>query len=315
VSPGTVPPQGRHGGAPPGIRRWALPTVIVAALAIAIAFVVRAEPTVLHEEATGEGVVRVVERPDGLRELYLERGGSRQTALYPRFPRRLVLAYTRVAAVGPALVPPEARVLYVGLGGGAMPSWLRQHRTETPIDVVEIEPEVVEVAREYFGFREDPAMRVWVADARPFIEEAPAGFWGLVVLDAFTGDGVPRHLTTVEFLEAVRDALTPEGIVVSNVHRGGDDHEGVVAGYREVFEHVILLDVPDHAQRILLAAGPGRALDRDSVVAAAREFTAEVGLDFDLAALVEEAWGGSAPGQGADPLRDGSVGSPPGGGA
>lgn len=307
-------PQDRFGGAPPGVRRWALPSVIVAALVIAIAFVMRAEPTVLYEESTESGVVRVVERPDGLRELYLEDGGSRQTALYPLFPRRLVLAYTRVAAVGPALVPPEARVLYVGLGGGAMPSWLRQHRNRTPIDIVEIEPAVVEAAREHFGFREDAAMRAWIADARPFIEDAPAGFWGLIVLDAFSEDGVPTHLTTVEFLEAVRHALTPEGIVVGNVHLGGAEHEVVVAGYREVFDHVVLLDVPDHAQQIVVAGGSRRSLERDSVMTAVRAFAAETELDFDLAALVDEAWVGPAPAQGAAPRRDGAESGASGGG-
>jgi spermidine synthase len=285
------------------MRHWGLPVVIGIALVIAAVLVVRAAPTVLFEEPSGDGVIRVVERPDGLRELYLSAEGARQTALYPRFPRRLVLDYTRVAAVGPALVSPGARVLYVGLGGGAMPTWLRQVRNDTPIDVVEIDSTVVAVARDYFGFREDPAMRVWIADGRPFIEEAPAGFWGLIVLDAFGTDGVPRALTTVEFLEAVRSALAADGVVVSNVHAAGPEYPEVVAGYRDVFDRVVLLEVPGRAQRIVVAADSARSLDRESVLSAARRFTADAEPGFDLAELLEEAWVGP-PRSDAAPRRD-----------
>lgn len=298
-----VSPEARQGGAGPRMRQWGVPAVIAVALAIAVALVMRAEPTVLFEEPSPTGRVRVVERPDGLRELYLAEDGGRQTALYPRFPRRLVLDYTRVAMVGPALVPPEARVLFVGLGGGAMPTWLRQLRHDTPIDVVEIDPVVVEVARDWFGFREDAAMKAWVADGRPFIEEAPPGFWGLIVLDAFSPGGAPRSLATVEFLEAVRRALAPGGVVVANLHTTDAAHAAIVAGYREVFEQVALLQVPDHAQQVLVAAQAARPLTRSAVLEAARRFAAEGDLGFDLPALVEQGWVG-APRAGAAPLRD-----------
>lgn len=307
MNAGRTPPDARLGGAPPAMRRWGLPVVIVAALALAVFFIARAQPTVLFEEPSSTGVVRVIERPDGLRELYLAEGGGRQSALYPRFPRRLVLDYTRVAATGVALVPPEARVLFVGLGGGAMPSWLRQVRNDTPIDVVEIDSTVVVAAREYFGFREDAAMRVWVADGRPFIEEAPAGFWGLVVLDAFSPEGVPPELTTVEFLEAVRHAVGPDGVVVSNLHTTAPQHAGVVAGYEAVFDEVVLLQVPGRAQQILVASGGGRSLDEATMIEAARRFTERSEPGFDLGELVDEAYVG-APQVDAAPLRDTSVG-------
>lgn len=280
----------RDGGAGPAMRRWGAPVVVAVALVIAVVVVLRARPVVRFEAQGRFGTVRVDERPDGLRELTFDGGPGRQSAVYPRFPLRLVLPYSRVAMIGPALVPPDARMLFVGLGGGAMPTFVHLTHPDADIDVVEIDSLVVAVAREWFGFRPDASLRVHVGDGRAFIEAAAPGSWDLVVLDAFSADGIPRSLTTRPFLEAVRASLAPGGVVVSNLHTAAPEYPSMVATYAAVFAQVAEVDVPARRQRILVAGGREVALDRAALEAAALAWRARVQTDVDLPAYVVDGY-------------------------
>jgi spermidine synthase len=108
---------------------------------------------------------------------------------------------------------PAARsCLVVGLGPGLVPAWFERHGVRT--DVVEINPDVVELAREHFGYR--PAGRVRIEDARRVLRDAGERY-DLVVLDVFTGDATPSHVLTREALQDLRRHLAPGGLVALNL--------------------------------------------------------------------------------------------------
>lgn len=241
---------------------------------------------VVFEGESAFGRVRVVERADGLRSLYTGEGRARQSALYPGRPTHLELAYTRVAMVGAALAPEDGRILFVGLGGGAMPTYTRAILPDARIDVVEIDPVIVEVARRHFGFRPDSQLVVHTGDGRAFIESAPPASYDLIVLDAFSDDEIPSALTTRQFLEAVRTALAPGGVVVSNLWSSAREYESMLATYDAVFGDVHLVRVGRRPQRILVAAPEGRRLSRSTLVEASRTLARRAELGFDLPELV-----------------------------
>ena len=85
------------------------------------------------------------------------------------------------------------------------------------IDAVDIDPEVVRLARKYFGVPDNPRYRTHVGDGRLFIESAKDP-WDHIMLDAFRGVFVPYHLKTREAYQACLDKLTPGGVVVANLH-------------------------------------------------------------------------------------------------
>lgn len=246
-------------------------------------------PRVLFEGESALQPVRVVERANGLRSLYTG-GRSRQTALYPDRPLHLELDYTRVGMIGLAMVPDDARILFVGLGGGAMPTYTRLVLPEATIDVVEIDTLIVDVAQRWFGFRPDDQLRVHTADGRAFIEDAQPASWDLIVLDAFAENGIPYSLTTRQFLEAVSLRLAPRGLVVSNVWSSARLYRSMLATYQAVFGEVQLVRVPRRAQRIVLS-GPGVAgKGRADLVRAAEALAARVDLGFDLSGLVARGY-------------------------
>lgn len=276
---------------------------LLAALALVAAlFLLADRPRVVHQEGSGEERIRVLERPDGVRELFMGTSRGRQTAMDPEHPERLALPYTRVAMAALALAEPGARILFVGLGGGAMPRYVRWLLPGARIQAVELDPRVVEVARDWFGFRTDSLTAVHVGDGRAFIEAAPPGSFDLVVLDAFDGGVVPRALATQEFLRAVLAALAPGGVVVGNLHTTDPAYRAMVATYRAVFPGVALLGVPWRRQVIVLA-GDAAALERDSLLARVRALEAGADPGFDLAGLVARNYE-PAPSWRAPVLRD-----------
>ena len=159
----------------------------------------------LFEKEGAFGWVIVTEH-NGLRTLQFERGGARQTVVKMGDPAHLELPYAPVALTGLSVCEAPRRVLIVGLGGGTLPMFIRQYFPEAVIDGVDINPDVVDVARRFLGFREDSRMRGIVADGRKFIEETREPY-DVIFLDAFGADSVPPPLSTVEFLRAVRKAL------------------------------------------------------------------------------------------------------------
>lgn len=274
---------------------WRLPLLIVGlAVALLLAWRLAAPdtPRVLFDAESHFGRVRVVERADGLRALYIGAGRARQSAVHPGRPDHLESAYTRVATIGLALAPAEARILYVGLGGGAMPMYARHVVPQATIDVVEIDPLIVDVAHEYFGFVSDERMRVHIGDGRVFIQDSAPGAYDLIVLDAFSDDEIPYSLATREFLEEVRAGLAPEGVVVSNLWSTNPLYDRMLATYAAVFPDVRLVRVGRGIQRILVARGRGERLDAEVLVRAARQLGQRSDLGFDLGTLVREGYTG-----------------------
>jgi spermidine synthase len=211
--------------------------------------------------------------------------------VWPGDPLRLELPYTRMAMVSLAFVPRPENILAVGLGGGSIPMFLRSVLPDTHIDVVEVDPEVVEAARTYCGFQEDALLRTHVADGRAFVEaEGPP--YDVIILDAYGADQIPGHLATREFLGAVRSRLTRGGVVVSNVWESAANplFDAMVRTYQVSFQGLSVFEVPACTNRILVGLeGPAR-LTREALVERARRVEQERKLPFRLSTLVSQRY-------------------------
>jgi len=248
-----------------------------------------AAETVLYEKASPYNTIVVTEDSSGLRTLLFERGGTRQSVVKPGDPDHLELSYARVAMVGLALCDEPRRILVLGLGGATLPTFLRKHYPGAAIDVAEIDPEVVDVAKKFFGFREDERMRAHVGDGRRFIENVRQPQYDMIFLDAFGAETVPAHLTTQEFLLSVRRAVMPSGVVVGNIWRSSSNrlHDSMVRTYQEVFDELFILDVPGDVNNILLALSRNQRLSQSELALLARKISTAKRLRFDLGELVE----------------------------
>lgn len=165
----------------------------------------------------------LVAESGSIRNLHFD--NSYQSAMDLEEPLKMVFDYTSYLHLGVVACPKPERVLFIGLGGGSAPKkFLYDYPSLKRIDAVEIDPKVAEVAYQYFELPDDPKLEVLVRDGRFFISqkarEIAAGItlpYDMVIIDAYSESTIPYHLTTLEFLEATRSILAPDGVVVSNI--------------------------------------------------------------------------------------------------
>ncbi|MFA1611411.1 spermidine synthase [Halobellus rubicundus] len=160
--------------------------------------------------------LQVVDRGD-VRTLYLD--GQRHSAMDLTDPDRHVFEYTRYFHA-PLLFTEDAdavdRVLFVGGGGFTGPRIFHETYPNVTVDVVELDPAVVDAADRYFGIPDSPRMNVHVGGARQFLESTNRTY-DVIVLDAYRKDSVPFQLTTVEFMRLAADRLDDDGVLLANL--------------------------------------------------------------------------------------------------
>jgi len=179
---------------------------------------------ILHTERSFFGVSRVTNDVTG-RFRYLFHGGTVHgiQSLDPARSREPLAYYTRSGPAGEIFRAEQARmphadVAVIGLGAGALACELGPQQSLT---YYEIDPTVVRLAQnpEYFTFLSQcaPRTNVILGDARLKLRDAPDGHYGLIVLDAFSGDTIPMHLVTREALALYLRKLAPGGVLAFHI--------------------------------------------------------------------------------------------------
>jgi predicted membrane-bound spermidine synthase len=202
--------------------------------------------------------------------------------------------YTDMFHLVRLFTPKLERVLFIGGGVGVGPRSFRRHYPSAYIDLVEIDPVVVELAAEYFHFAPDVHMRVHIADGRAYLNHHPQATWDAIILDAFTiGGRLPFHLMTQEFLETVKTHLAPGGVVLANLPSALAGEAGRIfraeyVTFRTVFPQVYVFPRYNRAE-----SNPGSpewwARLRNLFLAAT--LAAEPTNKPDLLAAAERLWG------------------------
>lgn len=211
---------------------------------------------VIHEEKSKYRDITVTQQGDRRCLLFnVHRGDRNQTCMFVSRPDELVFDYTQMSFAGLLLNPNPESILVIGLGGGSIPVVFSDLYPNARIDVVEVDEAVVRVAEEFFYFEETDLMKVHVDDGRPFIKRAGlrGNTYDFIVLDAFSGDYIPEHMLTREFLEEVKAIMTEDSVLVANTFSTSRlyDHESVT--YQRVFNEFFNFKLPTSGNRIIIA--------------------------------------------------------------
>lgn len=165
-------------------------------------------------------------------------------------------------ALGPLLRPVDnteksiGRVLMVGLCGGTSANIIHKTYNTDGIDGVEIDGEIIDVAKKYMGLDES-IVNIYVQDARYFVNRTDKKY-SLVVIDAYQLPYIPFHLCTEEFFGELKNIMTEDGVVVMNVGRIGDDHrlvDRISATVAKHFNYIYNMEVPLEVKMGFLRAG------------------------------------------------------------
>jgi len=103
----------------------------------------------------------------------------------------------------------------VGLGVGSLAYYAQPNEEWT---FFEIDPDVYKIAKEQFTFLKDSKVpiNVIIGDARLQIEKFN-GVFDLLILDAFSGDSIPRHLLTIEAFQIYLAHLKTDGTIAVHI--------------------------------------------------------------------------------------------------
>lgn len=184
-----------------------------------------------------------------------------QTTMDLRDPYAGGFEYTEYFHLPMVLDPTIDRVLFVGLGGGTGPkSFLRQY-PDVKIEVAEIDPEVVKVAKRFFDVPEDPRLRIVTTDGRTFLQRTRS-IYGAIVMDAYgsgpNGAYLPYHLATTEFFRAAFDHIENGGCLVYNImgtYGGHNDDivRGILATLEQTFQQVYVFEAKSSYNTVFVA--------------------------------------------------------------
>lgn len=145
-----------------------------------------------------------------------------------------------------ALNPDGKNCLVIGLGAGLIPVWYEKQGVKT--EVVDIDPTVIELARNYFGFK--PTIPVHVEDARYFLSNSSQRY-DYIILDVFNGDTTPGHLLSIEAMHLAKQRLNPGGVLAVNLMGSIKHHTfmtaSVVKTLQSVFGQVAIYPAFDSA--------------------------------------------------------------------
>ncbi len=246
-------------------------------------FVDNGSSEVIYDKNSLYHHIRVVET-GGYRYLYFNKMRGRQSAVNLFNHYELKFAYTQAGFVALAMLdkPPE-KALFVGLGGGSMPRVMAKHYPDVAIDVVEIDPDVVEVAKKYFFFEPTPQMKVFVQDARRFLRRHSKKY-DYIFLDAYNDASIPFHLTTKEFFQIVKEHLEPGGWVAANVWGPRNDQFYLAEAktYQSVFNSLYVLDAVGTNNYIMMASDVGSDITKETFIERSRHLKAKRKFPFEV---------------------------------
>jgi spermidine synthase len=260
--------------------------------AIAVVLAAFAGLSTLYAGVPGAGGMRVLFEADSVyhhivvaeddEARYLRFDRAFQSGMLLRNSYESPFLYPAYAHLGLIFRPQAKRVLVVGLGGGSIPKRFWRDYSDMAIDVAELDPMVVDVAKRFFEVREDPRLRIAVQDGRQFLLRS-ARKYDIIILDAYFAESIPFHLTTVEFYRLVKSRLEPGGVVISNVIGAleGPRSQLFRAMYKthgQVFPGMYPFAVAfrpyldtDVIRNIMLVATDERGLSRSQILARARQ--------------------------------------------
>jgi spermidine synthase len=150
-------------------------------------------------------------------------------------PDSLDLAYTRTMMGFLLFHPRPARIGMIGLGGGSLAKFCHRHLPQADITVLEINPHVIALRRDFCVPGDDARFRVLRADGARYVRAHEAAF-DVLLVDGYDSDGLPGVLSSERFYDDVSSCLRPQGVMAANIHLGDTEFALLVDRVNRSFE-------------------------------------------------------------------------------
>ncbi|KAJ0988886.1 hypothetical protein J5N97_007242 [Dioscorea zingiberensis] len=199
----------------------------------------------------------------------------------------------------------KVKTIIIGLGAGLLPMFLHGCLPFLDIEVVELDPVVLDLAKDYFGFMEDKELKVHIGDGIKFIQDnivrgSPKASvqdenrdsnanvhdgnsvnplangnecvgMKILIIDADSSDlssGLtcpPSNFVEEPFLLSVKEFLSGGFFVINLVSRSAAIRELVASRMKSVFAHVFSLELEEDVNEVLLAFDAATCIEMDNL--------------------------------------------------
>lgn len=149
---------------------------------------------------------------DGIRILTMDDIGI-QSAINLYTPSSLPFTFSQHFMVGLFFLSKVESALVLGLGGGGLPRYLNHFGVRGT--AVDIDPQMPQIAREWFNAPNESDWSYVVDDARRFLSNNKQKF-DYVLFDICMSDHSPAWLEHLDTLENLKAACADDGVIVFN---------------------------------------------------------------------------------------------------
>jgi spermidine synthase len=243
---------------------------------------------ILMHKHTRYFMVTVEEDSKGLRHLVFNPSNGSQGVWNPKKPDEIISNYCKYMTLFlPMLDHQPERVLFIGMGIGVLPRFVGEHFPDAAMDIVEIDPDIPNIAAKYFAYSRTAGTSIIIKDGRDFINRNQHKY-DLIIIDAYNSRNIPFQLTTREFYRKVRDALKPHGIVSVNVANLGKPHfvASEIKTIKSVFPRLEIYVCPDKSNYIPFAM-IGQEIKQDFQKKQAEKIDSGLGLSYKMKDIIE----------------------------
>ena len=169
----------------------------------------------------------------------------------------LAAEYTKYFNLAKHFNPKFKKTLMIGGAAYSYPKYYLKNFPDKYIDVVEIDPGLTALAKKYFKLKSSKYLKIYHEDGRVFLNRTSKKY-DVVMNDVFKSYySLPFHLTTVEAVEKIYNALNDNGVLISNVISCLEGEKSKFlraeyATYKKVFPQVYLFPVyyPDNGEEV-----------------------------------------------------------------
>lgn len=198
-------------------------------------------------------------------------------------PTELVLSYSRAMMAWLLFADGIPKhITQIGLGGGSFVRWIDAFLPDVKQTVVEINPQVVAVAKSLFELPfESEQFEIVLADGAQYIKTVRSGT-DVILVDGFDGEQIIDDLVSVDFFMDCRRALSEQGVFVSNWWSGDKRYPQFIHNLREVFQQRVLeIPAQSHGNVAVMAfVSAPREQRLDKLLKLAEQLSEQYALDF-----------------------------------
>lgn len=174
-----------------------------------------------------------------------------QSCMLPGEPSITLFDYPKIAISSIFLQDNPRKILMIGLGGASIAKGFNKLLPNVEFDIVEINPLIPKLAKEFFAFDPPPGTKIHTEDGVKFVNSSPSESYDLIIVDAFTKDYIPPAMLHRAFSQDLKRVLKEDGVLCVNTLTGSPYERRETQIFKDMFGKIY--GISNSSNRVIFA--------------------------------------------------------------